>query len=371
MAKRAKNTHSFRPDYAVPPGETLAEVLKSQNMDQTRLAALTGLSRKTINEIVGGKAAITPNTAIGLENVLGLPASFWTNLEANYQEAMARLGAQQRAEASIQQARGFPVKEMVDRGLLAARLRGTDLVEALLKAFGVADLGLLGARFEMAQPQFRASAMSGGPKPSLYAWLLEAEKKIPEGSGAQGRFAREALEKALPEIRRMVLRPLAESLPELQKLCAGCGVHVLYVPSYPGAGAHGATFWFRGLPVIVVGDLYRREDIFWFTFFHELHHVLCGQRKVYLEFGKASSTDTDEQEADKFASDTLINKDAWKSFCKAGSFSHGAIVAFAEQMGIHPGIVVGRLHHERHLPINHCTDLLQRIDQLPQAGPHR
>jgi HTH-type transcriptional regulator/antitoxin HigA len=84
--------NNFKPNYAVPPGETLRETLESLGMTQSVLAERTGLPKKTINEIIKGKAAITPETAIQLDIVLGIPASFWNNLERNYRETLARLG---------------------------------------------------------------------------------------------------------------------------------------------------------------------------------------------------------------------------------------------------------------------------------------
>ena len=60
-------------------------------MTQAELAERTGRPKKTINEIIMGKAAITSETALQLERVLGVPASFWNNLESNYQERLARL----------------------------------------------------------------------------------------------------------------------------------------------------------------------------------------------------------------------------------------------------------------------------------------
>lgn len=78
---------TFEPSYAVPPGETLAETL---GMTQAELAERMGRPFKTINEIVADKAAITSDTALQLEKVLGVPASFWTNHERIYRDALAR-----------------------------------------------------------------------------------------------------------------------------------------------------------------------------------------------------------------------------------------------------------------------------------------
>lgn len=84
-------TSSFQPNYAVPPGETLRETLSFSGMTQAELAGRAGRPKKTINEIISGKAAITAETALQFERVLGVPASFWNNLERNYQETLARL----------------------------------------------------------------------------------------------------------------------------------------------------------------------------------------------------------------------------------------------------------------------------------------
>ena len=81
----AKN--QYQPDKVSPPGETLLEVLEDRGITQAELAERTGCPRKTIDEIVRGRAAITPETALQLERVLGVPASFWSARESQYREA--------------------------------------------------------------------------------------------------------------------------------------------------------------------------------------------------------------------------------------------------------------------------------------------
>src|SRR2546422_9873932 len=88
MTEQIRN--QYVTDTASAPGETLEEVLESRGMSQAELADRTGRPKKTINEIVKGKAAITAETAIQLERVLAIPASFWIAREQNYREAVAR-----------------------------------------------------------------------------------------------------------------------------------------------------------------------------------------------------------------------------------------------------------------------------------------
>lgn len=88
--------NEYAPDEVTPPGETLLDVLEERGMTQADLAERTGRPRKTINEIVKGRAAITPETAFHLERALGIPASFWNNRESAYR------GSRKEAQLSRQ-----------------------------------------------------------------------------------------------------------------------------------------------------------------------------------------------------------------------------------------------------------------------------
>jgi HTH-type transcriptional regulator / antitoxin HigA len=83
--------NQFVPDYAVPPGETLLDTLEALGMSQAELAERTDRPKKTINEIIKGKAPITPEIVLQLERMLGVPARFWNNLDNNYRETVARI----------------------------------------------------------------------------------------------------------------------------------------------------------------------------------------------------------------------------------------------------------------------------------------
>ncbi|NJM09939.1 MAG: helix-turn-helix domain-containing protein [Bdellovibrionaceae bacterium] len=91
---------SYKPDLVSPPGETLFDVLEERGMSQAELAERTGRPLKTINEIVKGKTALTPDTAIQLERVLRIAAEFWNQREANYRAFLARSKEQQELNSS-------------------------------------------------------------------------------------------------------------------------------------------------------------------------------------------------------------------------------------------------------------------------------
>jgi addiction module HigA family antidote len=95
------NKNQYNPDYLVTPGEVLEEYLEHAGLTQASLADRTGLSKKTINEIVKAKSAITAETALRFERTLGRPAHFWGNLERHYQEDKTRLADEQKNELKV------------------------------------------------------------------------------------------------------------------------------------------------------------------------------------------------------------------------------------------------------------------------------
>src|ERR1035437_3533818 len=105
---RARPVRAFAPDYAVPPGQTLLETLAALGMTQQELAQRIGRPLKTISEIAHAKAAITPETAIQLEQALGIPAHFWLSSESNYRESLARSRWRQQIAAEADRVRDFP-----------------------------------------------------------------------------------------------------------------------------------------------------------------------------------------------------------------------------------------------------------------------
>lgn len=83
-------------DYAIPPGETLCELLEYYHMTQKDLAIRLGMTCKTVNEIIKGKAPVTPKTALALENIFEPEAAYWLKLESNYQAKLERIKAKKQ-----------------------------------------------------------------------------------------------------------------------------------------------------------------------------------------------------------------------------------------------------------------------------------
>src|SRR6266513_905104 len=114
----ATDRKGWQPASSVAPGEILEEALEDRGMTQAELARRMDRPIKTINEIVKAKAGITAETALQLELVLDIPASFWLNLERLYAEGLARVRERVRLDAEVEWISGFPLSALRKQGVL-------------------------------------------------------------------------------------------------------------------------------------------------------------------------------------------------------------------------------------------------------------
>lgn len=354
------------PDIAIAPGELLAETLETLGMSQAELARRAGRPVQAINEIIRGTKEITPETALQLERVLGVPAHIWTRLEADYRYTKARLEDQARLKGELGRAAKYPYATMAALGWVRRVRKAVERVQELLRFFGVASLHQLPA---IEAAAFRKSAKLQACPEALAAWLRQGEREAQHGPVA--RFSAQRLRATLPELRALTRRPPEEFEPRLRQLLAEAGVALALVPHLPGTGAHGATRWLAPDKALVQMSIrYRWEDIFWFSLFHELGHVLLHRRgAVFIEHQDGDTEDKAERDADRFASDHLIPPSAYEAFLRRPDCRmKAAVEAFAREQGIAPSIVVGRLQHDGHLPHSHLNDLRSRFAWAEASG---
>ncbi|WP_193187063.1 XRE family transcriptional regulator [Nisaea sediminum] len=136
-----------------------------------------------------------------------------------------------------------------------------------------------------------------------------------------------------------------------EKLLEENGISLIVEPQIPGLKIDGAAFLDDGNPII--GMTLRRDSIdnFWFTLLHEVGHVVLHYRSGlsvgFFDQSEAESIDNIEKEADLFASNILISEEKWKRSPIRISQNEKAIARFANEIGIHPAIVFGRIRKER------------------------
>ncbi len=86
----------------IHPGEILLEeFLKPLEISQYRLAKDINVPARRINEIVLGKRAISPDTALRLSKYFGLSERFWINLQTRYDLEKEKDKLQDRLEKEV------------------------------------------------------------------------------------------------------------------------------------------------------------------------------------------------------------------------------------------------------------------------------
>jgi HTH-type transcriptional regulator / antitoxin HigA len=352
--------NQYTPDYVSPPGETLLETIEERGMSQAELAERMGRPKKTINEIINGKAAITPETALQLERVLGIPASFWNNRERHYREALARQEEQERLSKQVEWLKQIPVKAMIKFGWIQFFQDKVEQLREVLNFFGVVSPEQWGEIWRDTHVYFRKSQAFESDAGAVAAWLRRGELEalqIPCASYDAKKF-----EEIMLKIRALTVQPIEIFRPKVVQFCAEAGVAVVFVPQLPGTRTCGATRWLNPNKALIQLSLrHKTDDHFWFAFFHEAGHILLhGKRDIFLDCKGVETAEAKdkEEEANKFAEDMLIPRDELQLFLTSSQKrSKAGIEKFAKQIGIAPGIVVGRLQHDEILPVSHCNDL--------------
>ncbi len=346
MSTKVTTRYPHEPDYAVPPGETLAETIEALHMDQRDLASRTGLSEKHVSQIINGHAAITPETAAKLERVTGVPARMWNNLEATYQERRARIAERERLKHDLVWLKTIPVRELVRRGLIEPVKDKVQQIQAVLRFFGVDSPAIWNEYYLKASPVYRKSASSKMKPGPTATWIRIGELKaqaVQSSAYDSGRFSQ-----ALAEIRKLTTEPPKVFEPRMKSLCAEAGVALVFVREIKGCPVSGLTRWLSPTKALIQMSLrHKTDDQFWFTFFHEAGHILRdGKNEVFIHDNHPEPDR--EKKANRFAAEFLIPSDAATEL--QGLTTRTAIVAFAGRIGIAPGIVLGRLQKEGAVP---------------------
>lgn len=341
---------------AFPPGDMLREKLDELGMPIKEFALRCCKPEPTMHAVLQGKSSVTPEMAILFEKVLGIPARLWLNLQCQYDEYVARQKHENEMKRGMQWAANFPLSEMVDKGFLAAPARCDSLekLELLLGFFGFAKPDVWKKYYEhqVLRAEFSLS-LAGLPNAfALSAWLRFGENKA-NGCAELPPFSIEGLKAALPEMQELANSGKEDFLQDLIACCKRIGIILVCTPHLRASGAQGATRWLKDNPLVQVVECYKRYDTFWFTFFHEIGHILLhGKREVFLEGIDYQQKDSaKEKEADDFAAERLIPR---TSATKLLSFkySENALNDFCKQEHLHWAFVVGRLQQLKLLTLS-------------------
>lgn len=357
-------TYTFQPAWASPPGDTIAAVLRERSMTQSDLAERTGYSKKHINDLVRGRAAITFEAALRLETVLGSTADFWMRRELLYREAIARSQVYAEHAESADWLKTLPLADMIRLGWIDRFHDKGQQVAECLRFFAVASVPAWQSTYSEMAGAFRSSPKATMSGAAASAWIRQGE--ILASKVESEPYNAPRLRQALASLRALTRSTDPNVfVPQLKQTASSFGVAVVFLPRPKQCPASGATKWLApDKAMLLLSNRYKSHDTLWFTIFHEMCHILRHSKKITVIEGANNLDQHLESEADAFAADVLIPPEHAERLPSIGR-SCAAIAAFAAEIGVAPDIVLGRMQKEKLLPWSHCSELRVRYELIP------
>jgi HTH-type transcriptional regulator/antitoxin HigA len=354
------------PAEVFPPGEILADELEARGWSQAELAEILGRPPRLVNEIIAGKRAITPETALGLSAALGTSAQFWMNLESTYQLSKARIAGEEVSKRARLYDK-FPVKELVKRGWIEF----SDNIEVLEQRF----FDFFHIKSIDEAPTFACAARKTSYVEPQHILQLAWQNRAALASQAVrvGKYSHAALTAAISELRGCL--QYKEEISRASEILSKAGVKLVIVEHLARSKMDACCFWVNDIktPVIALSLRYDRIDNFWFNVFHEIDHILHGEGKedpLYENFDLRDGLPPMEERANANAANYCIPKSELDGFIARVNpmFSKQAIIGFARRLNVHPGIVVGQLHGRGVIHFSTNREMLEKVRDVASAS---
>lgn len=359
------NMNEYKSITAFHPGYYISEIIENMGISQAEFAERLGSNTKTLSCLINGQANVTNDLAKKLSAMMGTSPEVWLNLQNTYDQKVIEIQKAKDYDEQAAMARLIDYRYFMEVAELPAANSIREKISHLCGWLKVADLRIL------AKPDFLVNYRTGLSDVreknvvNAKAWIQTA---INFASGIETKpYKAERLKSYLPEIRSMTLQSPEKFLPRMRQVFAECGVAFVLLPSLKNSGVNGAVKWMNDERVVLAMNNRRLDaDIFWFSLFHEIGHVF--QRKiktVFVSYDEKAMSEANkrlEEEADIFAKNRLIPASDYRKLSPTKYTSDAEIMAFAKSIGIHPGIVAGRLQHEGILPPARTAKFKEKYD---------
>jgi Zn-dependent peptidase ImmA (M78 family)/plasmid maintenance system antidote protein VapI len=339
---------AFQPEWFSKPGDTLRTLLDKRDLSPVALAERMGRDATVVHGLLSGRVAIDDSLAGLLAQCVGGSATFWRTRQHQFDQDLQRIAEAVPLEQAKTWLKLLPIKDMIASGWLPANGQPQDAFRAALAYFDVNDPDEWRERYTEFQNRFsfRTSPAFESKLGALAAWLRQAE--IQADSISCQPWSTVGLRARLQDMRVLTKATnLSFVIPRLRALCAEVGIAIVFLRSPAGCSASGATrFLSSTKAMIVLSFRHLSDDQFWFSFFHEIGHLLLhGDRSTFVD-GDAADLTEKEKEANSFAGGLLVPQERQEELARLRARARD-VIKFAVSVGISPGIVVGQMQHRR------------------------
>ena len=334
------NTYSdFHPSWVSNPADTIRGLLSKKGLEEEDLPSLLGSSEDFISQLLRGSLEIDQDIAESLSLKLGFNSRFWINRFDKYHSDLRKLESK-RKDSWL---KSLPISDMLKFGWIN---NSGNLYDDCLRYFGCNSIieweGLY--KKSLKQFAFRASGKFSSRFESTTVWLRKGEIVASNRKGNS--WNPDLLLEKLDDLKKLTrIRDPKIFLPRLNEICLKCGVILVVAPTPKGCSMSGATKKIdESKRMILLSFRYLSDDQFWFTFFHEVGHLILHEDvKIFVD-DKCEETSTYEKEANNFAGEVLIPFERRNDLYTLRR-NKREIVALALELGISPGILIGQMQH--------------------------
>lgn len=361
------STIEFKPTWASPPGDTILDLLSERNLSIANLSDYIGYTSSNTGRLLSGNIEIDHNIAQKLATFFDTSEVFWMNRESQYRQGIVSPSISMQPIDPKSWLKDFPISDMVKLGWISVDRTFEKRFNACLDFFGVSSIDEWKKQYEnqVLPVSFKTSEKFENRQKSLISWLRHGVNSAQRIHCSP--WNPERLKEEIPNLRSLTReKRLSSFLSEIKKICASCGVAVVISQTPKNCHTSGATFFLsQEKALLMLSCRFKSDDHFWFTFFHEIGHLLLHKRQTFVE-GKDMDFGEEEKQADNFSREVLIPKsfqDEFSHLIFRNSEIHNArrIMKFAKKYGISPGIVVGQLQKQNFISHKRLNKLKLRF----------
>lgn len=344
------------------PGTELKNKLAESGISRKELAQRIDVSEKHICTVINGDRGISAAFARKLGYVFP-PTSYWLNLQAEYEEEQMRMQEENSITASeidVLKSLHTIIPYFIEKGYMHNECGDASKVMQLRELLNVSDLLRIPKITYNAAYRAQLSTNIKVDPYVLFAWQRLCEKET-ENIKTESILNKELLSDKLQEIKAMMFGEINLGICKLQNLLGKCGIAFQVVKNFRGAPVQGFIKELSDSRLILCLTIRRqRADIFWFTLFHEIAHILNNDYTTrFVDFDSIQSDK--EAKADAFARNILIAPELYREFLhNSDCITWKTIEEFASLAQVKPFIVLGRLQNDGILDWSDYSDKLTR-----------
>ena len=339
-----------------PPSKYIKDALTERGWTQADFAAILGRNPAEISAYLA-KDRISIEFSKELSVVFGNTPEFWLGLENKFR----LYNAPEVDEAILKRSelfKTFPLKDMQKRGWISGAEKMEHLEPELTKFFEIDNSE---TDFE-SKVSFKRTIKEADLNAAEKAWLYRAKhlaKVLPVAE-----YDESNLNKLIEQLRKFAAK--SKAVVRVPELLANFGIRFVVVEPLPRAKIDGAAFWLdENSPVIAMSLRFDNIGSFYFALMHEISHIKH-KDKFSVDDLESLPTDIKEVRANDEAADSLVPKKRLENFIKMYSpfYSEARINNLATQLKVHPGIIVGQLHHQKEVGYNAHQKMMAKVREL-------